>query len=43
MSLVLVPVLTLMLLAAGMYGVVKWMESRLVPWQMNDQNVQWAN
>jgi NitT/TauT family transport system permease protein len=43
MSLVLVPVITLVLLAAGMYGVVKWIERWLMPWRISDQKVQWAN
>jgi NitT/TauT family transport system permease protein len=43
MSLVLVPVLTLMLLAAGMYGAVRWIEHWLMPWKINDQIVQWAS
>lgn len=43
MSLVLVPVLALMLLAACMYGVVRVVERWLLPWRVQHYDVQWTS
>ena len=43
MSLVLVPVLVLMFLAACMYGIVRVVERRLLPWKAQHYEAQWAS
>jgi NitT/TauT family transport system permease protein len=42
MNLVLVPVVVLMVLAAAMYSVVLFAESRLVPWRPPRRDAQWT-